>query len=281
MEKKKSNKPKVTIGLPVYNGEKYLRKSLENLLEQTFSDFEIIISDDGSSDLTEDICKDFEKKDSRITYFRQAKNLGNAVKNFRFVLNKAEGEYFMFACHDDLWENDYIEKLVKILDNDKDCSLAFSDWNIVNLLGDEKIPITVNSSAAPSPYIRYLSRLIDIQPALIFGLFRRNLVSSKDFALFDYFEVNFGLNMALRGKIRIVNECLMSWGIDGERKSYSISGKYINYFPFYFSQLKLIWKNFPIFKAMVPLLILTIVMINRVVKRFIRPKSTTLSFRNN
>jgi glycosyltransferase involved in cell wall biosynthesis len=274
-------KPVVSIGLPVYNGAERLADTIELLLNQTFTDFEILISDDASSDETEKICKDFEKKDSRITYFRQAKNLGNVVKNFQFVLSKAEGEYFMFACHDDLWEYDYVEKLVKILDDDKDCSLAFSDWNIANLLGDEKILITVSSSTSPSPYIRYLSRLIDLQPHLIFGLFRRNLVSSKDFALFDYFEVNFGLNMALRGKVRIANECLMSWGVEGERKSYSVSGKYMNYFPFYFSQLKLIWKNFPIFKAMVPLLILTIVMTNRVVKRFIRPKNTTLSFRNN
>ena len=98
---KVKNKPKVSIGLPVYNGAKYLRKTLDCLLGQTFSDFELIISDDGSTDETEEICKEYVQRDSRVCYFRQSENFGMPVKNFQFTLSQATGEYFMFASHDD------------------------------------------------------------------------------------------------------------------------------------------------------------------------------------
>ena len=118
MENKSSKFPKVSIGLPVYNGEKYLSKTLENLLGQSFTDIEIVISDDGSSDRTQDICKEYSSKDPRVRYFRQGNNFGMPVKNFRFVLDNALGEYFMFASHDDSWNHKYIEELLNILDND-------------------------------------------------------------------------------------------------------------------------------------------------------------------
>ena len=77
-------------------------------------DFEIVISDDGSSDRTKEICEEYLSKDSRIRYFRQSNNFGMPVKNFRYVFDKAEGQYFMFASHDDSWDEKYVEKLVKI-----------------------------------------------------------------------------------------------------------------------------------------------------------------------
>ena len=85
MENKSSKFPKVSIGLPVYNGDKYLSKTLENLLGQSFTDIEIVISDDGSSDRTQDICEEYSSKDPRVRYFRQRNNFGMPVKNFRFV----------------------------------------------------------------------------------------------------------------------------------------------------------------------------------------------------
>ena len=79
-------KPQISIGLPVYNGEKLLRKSLDSILSQTFSDFELIISDNASSDLTPDICKEYLKRDKRIRYVRQKKNLG-VHGNYFFLVN--------------------------------------------------------------------------------------------------------------------------------------------------------------------------------------------------
>jgi len=69
-------RPKVTIGLPVYNGEKFIRKNLDSLLSQSYPYFELIISDNASTDSTSSICKEYEKKDKRIRYIRQKKNMG-------------------------------------------------------------------------------------------------------------------------------------------------------------------------------------------------------------
>ena len=275
----KANKiPKVSIGLPVYNGSKYLKRTLDCLLGQTFLDFELIISDDGSTDATEEICRKYEERDPRVRYYRQPQNFGMPVKNFQFTLTQAIGEYFMFASHDDYWSKDFIEKMVTILNADKDCSLAFSDYKISNLQGEGEILISVSSSNSMSPYLRYLSRIIDIQPVLIFGMFRRNLIENQDLKFFDFFEVNFGILLALRGKIRISNEYLMEWGIDGERKSYSITGKRMNYFPFYFAQVRLIFKNFTIFKSIISIFLLTSIMLNRWLKRVFSPEKVNLSF---
>jgi glycosyltransferase involved in cell wall biosynthesis len=271
--------PKVSICLPVYNGQKFLQNTLECLLNQSFTNFELIISDDGSTDKTKQICLKYAKLDSRIQYFQQPENFGMPVKNFQFTLSKAIGEYCMFASHDDYWSQDFIEKMVLILDSDKECSLAFSDYKIFNLQGEGEISISVSSSTSMSPYIRYLSRIIEIQPVLIFGMFRRNLIEIKDLKFFDFFEVDFGILMAIRGKIRISNEYLMKWGIDGERKSYSITGKRINYIPFYFTQICLICKNFTIFKSTIAILLLTSIMINKWLKRVISPEKSNLTFK--
>ena len=88
-----SKNPVISIGMPVYNGEKFLRNKIESLLNQTFQDFELIISDNGSTDLTYKICNEYTKKDKRIIYFQQKKNIGG-WNNFLFVLEKAKNEYF-------------------------------------------------------------------------------------------------------------------------------------------------------------------------------------------
>lgn len=106
------SKPIVSIGMPVYNGERFIRDALDSLLAQTFTDFELIISDNASTDATETICRDYATKDIRIRYVRQTENLG-AISNFQFVLNQATGVYFMWAAYDDKWSVDWLEQLQK------------------------------------------------------------------------------------------------------------------------------------------------------------------------
>jgi glycosyltransferase involved in cell wall biosynthesis len=270
--------PRVSIGLPVYNGEKYLVKTLDNLLGQSFSDIEIVISDDGSLDKTEDICNQYLYKDPRIRYYRQSSNFRMPVKNFRFALDKAHGEYFMFACHDDSWDRNYIKELVNILDSNPECSLAFSNYKIKNLMGDDEIAVDVSSSVSGSKYIRYMTRIIDTQPALIFGLFRRKTFSSKNLILADFFTLHFGNLMALQGKIKIFEGYMMSWGIDGLRKSYSLSGKIISYRKYFITQLKLIIKNFNFLHWFLPIIFLLAWMINGWIKRRLFPEKFSINF---
>ena len=110
-------KPKVTIGLPVYNGENYLREALDSLLWQTFRDFELIISDNASTDATREIILEYQHRDSRIRYVQQKSNVG-ASKNFLLVLAMAETELFMWASHDDIWAPNWLEVLISNLTPD-------------------------------------------------------------------------------------------------------------------------------------------------------------------
>lgn len=104
----------VSIGMPVYNGAKYIREALETLLNQSYVHFELIISDNASTDNTAFICQEYVKKDARIQYVRQESNLG-AAANFQFVLNNAKGAYFMWAACDDKWSDDWVQEMLDAL----------------------------------------------------------------------------------------------------------------------------------------------------------------------
>lgn len=95
-------KPKVTVGLTVYNGDEYLSQAIEHILNQDYTDFKLIISDNASTDSTREICQEYEKNDKRISYFRNETNIG-ASNNLTKVIELADGsDYFMWAAHDDL-----------------------------------------------------------------------------------------------------------------------------------------------------------------------------------
>jgi hypothetical protein len=107
----------VSIGVPVYNGQRYLADALDSLLAQTFTDFEVIISDNGSTDGTEDICRRYAAGDARIRYVRQPENRG-AIWNFNHVFELARGEYYRWHAHDDLCASTFLQRCLELLDND-------------------------------------------------------------------------------------------------------------------------------------------------------------------
>jgi len=107
--------PKISVGFPLYNGEEFLRTRLDSILSQTFSDFELIISDNGSTDSSVDICNEYEKKDKRIRFCRNDKNFG-PVWSFQNVLYKARAKYFIWVAADDKFSNDFLEKNFNILE---------------------------------------------------------------------------------------------------------------------------------------------------------------------
>ena len=116
----------ISIGLPVYNGEQFLPKKFNSLLSQTFQNFEIIVSDNASTDTTKSICESFMKKDSRIKYFKQEKNLG-VIANYNFVLEKANGEYFVWTAADDIMDTNFLEKLIQKLQQNKQAIACMSN----------------------------------------------------------------------------------------------------------------------------------------------------------
>lgn len=121
--------------MPVYNGERFVREAIDSLLSQSFKDFTLFISDDASTDKTKEICKNYVKKDSRVVYFRQSKNLG-MFSNFKFVLDKADGEFFMMAAQDDLWDKDFLKTCIDNLENNK--NLGFAMTNMVEIDSNSK-----------------------------------------------------------------------------------------------------------------------------------------------
>jgi len=127
--------PDVTIGLPVYNGESYLRQALDSLLAQDYPDFKLIISDNASTDSTSAICQEYAAKDRRIEYHRNERNIG-ALENFKQVFRMSDSKYFMWAAHDDLWRPSYIRKCVEALEQNPDAVLAYSDILFIDENGE-------------------------------------------------------------------------------------------------------------------------------------------------
>jgi glycosyltransferase involved in cell wall biosynthesis len=128
------NKPHVTIGLPVFNGENYLSHAIESILAQTYEDFELIISDNASTDGTQQICREYAKRDSRISYHESKRNFG-ATWNFNRVFKLSSSEYFKWAAHDDVLAPEFLQKCLNILDNDPDVVLCHSKTGLIDERG--------------------------------------------------------------------------------------------------------------------------------------------------
>lgn len=119
-------KPLVSIGMPIYNCAHFLQDPLESLLAQDYENFELIISDNHSTDSTREICLDYLAKDKRIRYFRSEMNVG-AIKNFNKVFELSQGEYFMWHAHDDLREPNYISSCLMMMEMNPNVILCCSN----------------------------------------------------------------------------------------------------------------------------------------------------------
>lgn len=182
----------VSIGLPVWNGEKQIASVIDSILNQSFQQFELIISDNASFDRTESICREYAKKDNRIKYFRQEKNIG-ALKNFQFVLTNSIGMYFMWAAADDLRSLDYIQENIKKIESTQACIFSSSPNS---LEGFEKMPdgsILYDFEIKGSLYER-ISSFLDIcfrSHACFYSLIKREALSNflnheKDYLAIDW-----------------------------------------------------------------------------------------------
>ncbi|MDQ3247643.1 MAG: glycosyltransferase, partial [Chloroflexota bacterium] len=129
------HQPRVTIGLPVYNGENYLTTALDAILAQTYTDFTLVISDNASTDRTQAICLAYAAADKRIRYMRNAVNWG-AAPNFSRVCELATGEYFMWAAHDDIMAPDLLARCVEVLDQDATVVLCHAQIKIIDAQGE-------------------------------------------------------------------------------------------------------------------------------------------------
>jgi glycosyltransferase involved in cell wall biosynthesis len=123
--------PTVSIGLPVFNGERFLAQALNALLAQTFTDFEIIVSDNASTDSTPEICERFVRTDARVRYVRQAQNIG-APRNWNAVVHEAKGQFFKWASANDYCNECFIEQCLKVLEANSRAVLSFGETILVD-----------------------------------------------------------------------------------------------------------------------------------------------------
>lgn len=153
--------PRVSIGVPVYNGQKYIGATLDSLIAQTCSDIEIIVTDNCSTDATPQIVQSYAGRDPRVIYLRNVANLGPA-RNYNSSLAAARGEYFKWCSSDDVCAPDFVEKCVAVLDADPAVVLAYPRTSIIDsagtIVGQYQYELDFDD---PDAYLRY-SRIINV-----------------------------------------------------------------------------------------------------------------------
>ena len=166
---RESRPPRVSVGLPVYEGEKYLSKVLDSIAAQTFTDYELIISDNASTDRTREICEARAAADPRIRYSRNATNIGGDRNLYRcFQLSR--GDYFLGIAHDDFLHPDYLTRTVSVLEADESVVLCHARTFTIDAEGailriedphpfsdSPRAPVRFADAIAPRPVIAHLA----------------------------------------------------------------------------------------------------------------------------
>lgn len=154
-----SHNPVVSIGLPVYNGEKYLAEAIQSFLNQSFHDFELVICDNASTDHTEEVSKEYAALDSRIHYSRNQVNVG-AARNHNLVFELSRGRYFKWAGDDDLYATDYLLECVNLLNSKPEVVLCYPKTILINEFGYETGRYEEDDLDLSSPYPHERLRII-------------------------------------------------------------------------------------------------------------------------
>jgi glycosyltransferase involved in cell wall biosynthesis len=200
--------PKVTVGLPVYNGENFLRDAIASILSQTFGDLELVISDNASTDRTEQICREYEAADPRVRYIRQQRNRG-AAPNYDFVFLKARGEFFKWAAHDD------IVKAIEAFEAHPDVSLVYSKVREIDEHGSATGTYDAHEDSlrlsALEPHVRFGDMICVPHNCVgFFGLMRTSqLLKTNLHAPYEGADRTLLAEMALMGPIHRIPEYLI------------------------------------------------------------------------
>jgi len=167
----------VSIGMPVRNGERFIRQTLDSIVAQTFDDFELVISDNASTDGTQAICGDYAKKDRRIRYVRNAANIG-ASHNYNRLFALSTGRYFRWAPSDDLFAPTSIERCVAVLQEHEDVVLCYPKTTLIDESGHVIEPYEDNLDLrSPNVGDRFRSAVWNIRKVnVIYGLMRSDVL---------------------------------------------------------------------------------------------------------
>ena len=211
----------VSIGLPVYNGEKFIRNAIDSILSQSYKFFELIISDNASTDSTQEICLEYAKNDNRIKYFRQKKNIG-ILLNHEFVLSKSIFKYFLWIAADDIRHSTFLEKNVIFLENNKDYVGSISeikffqnlpdDWKLmVKNTQPENFTKGMNVQSITGTYSSRINILLKLRKESgVLGVYRTEVLKkcfdTDEIYLWAYLLL---LKLVKFGQINVIDEVLM------------------------------------------------------------------------
>jgi glycosyltransferase involved in cell wall biosynthesis len=202
--------PRVSVGLPVYNGERYLNDLLDSLLDQTYKDFEVVICDNASDDRTPEICESYVSENRYFRYYRNEKNLG-AAYNFNRTFKLSSGEYFKWVAYDDLYAPTHLEKCLEILDQESSVVLSYPKTVIIDekgkKLSDYEDRVNLRS---PMPHKR-LRQFLHKPPGCnpIFGLMRAEVLGETQLmGAYESSDYNLLVEMCLRGEFFEIPERL-------------------------------------------------------------------------
>lgn len=202
--------PRVSIGMPVYNGERFIRQSVESLLAQTYGDFELIITDNASTDGTEEICRGLVAMDKRVRYVRNKRNLGGPG-NFRRVFSLCSGEYHKWSTADDYWDPTVVEKCVALLDRRPDVVLCYPKTDFYdesgNFIGHYEDPLHLQEESAADRFMRVIEETMYCHAHL--GLIRRSAMKRTSLIGGELAsDIRFLAEISLYGKFFVLPEYL-------------------------------------------------------------------------
>lgn len=194
--------PRVTVGLPVYNGERYLPATLRSILDQDFADFELLVADNASTDGTLDLVRDASVTDRRIRILTSDENMG-AAPNYNRLVRAARGELFKWAGYDDILEPGYLSRCVEALDRNQAAVLAFPSTSIIdgagNHVGDYDDRLDLRDGRAWMRVARY-ARRVNLCNAC-FGVMRRDVMLTTGLIrAYVSSDITFLAEMAVRGQ---------------------------------------------------------------------------------
>ncbi|MCC6396547.1 MAG: glycosyltransferase family 2 protein [Bacteroidetes bacterium] len=215
MNNAQSFSPTVSLGVPVRNGEKFLQITLDSIAAQTYQDYEVIISDNGSTDGTAAICNRYAASDSRVRYIRAEENNG-AAWNFCNVAKAARGKYFKWLAHDDPIQPEYLERCVAVLESRPEVVLCFTDQVDIDEHGNQ-LPSKYHShiprdkrAVSPRPSERFRKMVkLDYRCEEVFGLIRTEvLMKTKLIEAYTDSDRTLLVELCLYGPFHMVPEIL-------------------------------------------------------------------------
>jgi glycosyltransferase involved in cell wall biosynthesis len=237
---------KVAIGLPVYNGANYLAAAIDSILAQSYGDFDFLISDNASTDGTEEICRSYARRDPRIRYIRQPKN-GGAATNYNMVVGMTDSPYFKWAAHDDLLAPGFLAACVDVLDRDPTVVLASPASMLIDEAGlplpySAELGGMIDSSGvcwpmmpernegltASDPTLRFQAVMLNMVMCVeIFGLMRRSMLLRTSLqGPFGGADKVVLAQMSLLGRFWLGEETLFFRRCHAQQFSASVSGAY-------------------------------------------------------